>query len=75
MLKVSELDYKFLSIEFPEVIPKIKENDLRGTLSKLFEKIVYYTVDDGEGDYYITDEGKKFDRIYNDILYDNKYSK
>lgn len=67
MLKISNEDYSFLEKEYPEAIDSIKKGDLRETLIRLFEKIVYYTSNE-EG---LSEEGRKFDEIYTRLYNDN----
>ena len=67
MLKISNEDYSFLEKEYPQAIDSINKGDLRETLIRLFEKIVYYT-SNKEG---LSEEGRKFDEIYTRLYNDN----
>lgn len=68
MLNISREDLELLKRELPEAVRFIEEDDIDKVLSEISNMISYYTSEkDG-----LSAEGKKFDRIYTNLLYDNE---
>lgn len=73
MLVLRAEDVSYLEKNAPDIFNYIKSDiaDVKEVLFMLFERINYYTVSDGDGDYELSEEGKRYDEIYHNILDNN----